>query len=95
MAAEALTDAQIVQSDGEILTVDSADATLSSKNEYGEAFSAVLNNLLGTPDPRVYGNQLTQKAMHVIGLVGFFFGNCMAVKAARMGKQIGALGILA
>ena len=61
-----LTDANIIADNGALFTVDGADAKLNSKNEYGEAFGIFFNHILGTPDPRIFSNHLTQKVMHAV-----------------------------
>lgn len=89
-----LTTAQITLASGAEFTVDATEIVLNSKNEYGEAFSAALDHALGTPDPKIFGSELTRKVMHVAGVIGFYVGNTCAVKAMRMQKRPGMFGLL-
>ena len=93
MAAEALTDAQVVATNGSNYVVDGNDVAIVSKNEYGEGFSKFIDSSLGTPDVRIYGNQLTGKIMQVSMIVGSFIGNMWAVRSMRMRKPAGFLGL--
>lgn len=87
-------DAAIPKANGTSWTVDGADVTLASKDEYGEGLSKALDNVLGSPDPVIYGAQLVQKVMHAMLLLGFAIGNMAAIRGRRMGRGPAFMGLV-
>ena len=70
-----LTATAVSTLNGSTMTVNTNDVTLVSKNEIGTAWSTALGLAYGTPDVRVYGQQLMQKMLILIAILGLYLGN--------------------